>query len=650
MNQADLKSEIVRVLLVEDNPDDIDLLSEMLTEVTSIRINLTHVERLSEALSRLSEEHFDVILLDLSLQDSRGLDSLNKVYSQSPETPIVVLTRLDDEVFAVQTVQKGSQDYLVKGQIDGQSLLRSIRHAIERKRVERELRASEDQFRDLYQEAPLAYFSVGIDGRIQMANRHAVELLGYSLDDLIGRPVFDLYADTSSGKEKAQKLLLKFGTGEEIRDEEMEMRRVDGRSVWINLTVRPVRDTEGEVVASRSMVVDITERKRMEEELRKSHNTLELRVQERTAELSRTNETLEKEITERVRAETELGQTAQALREKTMILESILDCMGEGVVVSDENGQFLIFNSAAEQIVGIGATDTNPDEWPQTYGAFLPDTTTPIPVDEQPLVKAIQGEEIDQLKLFLRNLQNPEGVFVSATGRPLRDGEGNIKGGIVAFHDITEKVRMEEQINESLKEKEILLKEIHHRVKNNLQIVSSLLSLQASNIKDRQTFEEAIRESESRIRSMALIHEELYQSTDLARIDFSEYIRNLTNHLFQSYGVNLGVISLNINAEDVSLGIDTAIPCGLIINELVSNSLKHAFTDGREGKIGITISTTSDHQFTLIVDDNGVSFPKGVDFRNTQSLGLKLVNMLVKQLEGTIELDKSSGTRFRITF
>jgi two-component sensor histidine kinase len=215
--------------------------------------------------------------------------------------------------------------------------------------------------------------------------------------------------------------------------------------------------------------------------------------------------------------------------------------------------------------------------------------------------------------------------------------------------EIAERKRAEEQIKASLGEKEVLLKEIHHRVKNNLQVVSSMLQLQSRNIKDKETVE-MFQESRNRVRSMALVHERLYQSRDLARVDFAKYIQSLANYLCRSYGVNTNVIQLKTNLHDVFLGVDTAIPCGLILNELVSNSLKHAFPEGREGEIHIELRSDSDDKFTLMVSDNGVGLLKDLDFRNTESLGLQLVNTLVNQLEGTIELDRRDGTAFKITF
>jgi two-component sensor histidine kinase len=218
-----------------------------------------------------------------------------------------------------------------------------------------------------------------------------------------------------------------------------------------------------------------------------------------------------------------------------------------------------------------------------------------------------------------------------------------------AQQEIRERARAEEGIKASLKEKEVLLKEIHHRVKNNLQVVSSLLSLQSQTV-DSPAALEVLQESQNRIRSMALIHERLYRSENLAQVDFAVYIRDLATFLVRSYRAHLGPIDLNIEAEGVLLGIDTAIPCGLITNELISNALKHAFPNGNRGEIRVKIGADGDRQFTMIVGDNGVGFPPDVDFRNTESLGMQLVNTLVDQLEGTVELRSDGGTEFTIRF
>ena len=215
--------------------------------------------------------------------------------------------------------------------------------------------------------------------------------------------------------------------------------------------------------------------------------------------------------------------------------------------------------------------------------------------------------------------------------------------------DITERKQAEMQIQASLREKEVLLQEIHHRVKNNLQVISSLLDLQSQYIEERSTLD-LFRESQNRVKSMALVHEKLYQSQDFASINFIEYIENLTSYLFQVYAVVAGTIALELNIDKVNLTIDTAIPCGLIISELVSNALKYAFPSGRQGTIQVALRAESGDYYTIVVKDNGIGLPTNLNLKTSKSLGLQLVNVLTEQLEGTLELDCSSGTEFTIRF
>jgi PAS domain S-box-containing protein len=231
---------------------------------------------------------------------------------------------------------------------------------------------------------------------------------------------------------------------------------------------------------------------------------------------------------------------------------------------------------------------------------------------------------------------------------PVRIPSGQTLGIGVVVTEITDRKRSEEQIRTSLQEKEVLLKEIHHRVKNNLQIISSLLRLQSDNPQDKQP-PEILQESQNRIRSMALIHEKLYTSPDISKIDFTEYIRTLAASLFISYRVDSDAVRLHVRADQMLVEVDAAIPCGLILNELVSNALKYAFPNGREGEIRIDLHSDQE-MVTFGVSDNGIGFPINLDFRNTPSLGLQLVTTLVDQLRGTIELARIGGTEFKITF
>jgi PAS domain S-box-containing protein len=216
------------------------------------------------------------------------------------------------------------------------------------------------------------------------------------------------------------------------------------------------------------------------------------------------------------------------------------------------------------------------------------------------------------------------------------------------MRDITERRQAEEQIKTSLKEKEVLIKEIHHRVKNNLQVVSSLLFLQSQTVKDEET-RRILEESRNRVKSMAFIHKQLYQSKNLAHIDFASYVRSLTKNLLTSYRTNGNDISLDVRVDDIFLALDSAIPCGLIINELVSNTLKHAFSNHSAGHITVDLHQEGEKN-VLVVSDNGVGLPVGLDVHTTETLGLQLVSALVQQLDGTLELERGSGTVFKISF
>jgi PAS domain S-box-containing protein len=238
-------------------------------------------------------------------------------------------------------------------------------------------------------------------------------------------------------------------------------------------------------------------------------------------------------------------------------------------------------------------------------------------------------------------------VWVHGEARLIADESGQpvlLQG--VAF-DITEGKRAEEIVKSSLREKELLLKEIHHRVKNNLQITSSLLRLQAAKISDLAV-RQLLRESQDRIRSMALVHDMLYRSEDLARVDFRDYVRTLVLQLFRSYNASRRV-RYDVELEEIVFGVDLAVPCGLIINELVANSLKHAFPGDRQGKVRVRMTAGPDH-YTLSVSDDGVGFPPATDFRQTETLGLQLVRMLTDQIGGHLRLDTGDGTEFVVEF
>ena len=206
----------------------------------------------------------------------------------------------------------------------------------------------------------------------------------------------------------------------------------------------------------------------------------------------------------------------------------------------------------------------------------------------------------------------------------------------------------EQKIAAALKEKEALLKEIHHRVKNNLQIISSLLNLQANAIEDKK-ISALFQESQNRVRLMSMIHEKLYQSDDVGHVDLGDYIRELCQYLIRSYEIEANQVTLSVDIEDITLNIDTAVSCGLIVNELVSNSLKYAFPEGAAGSIKIKSTRTNKQFFSIIYTDNGIGLPLSLDIENSKTLGLQLVSSLCEQIGGDLKMIGYAGTEFRLT-
>jgi PAS domain S-box-containing protein len=243
--------------------------------------------------------------------------------------------------------------------------------------------------------------------------------------------------------------------------------------------------------------------------------------------------------------------------------------------------------------------------------------------------------------------ENLGGYFI-VTASPIKDSNGNVLGSIHIAHDITKRKEMEEKLKKTLEEKNTLMREIYHRTKNNLMVISSLLNLQSRYIKDENT-QSIFKESQNRAKSMAMIHEKLYKSEDLEHLNFSEYIINLSNDLYDTYTLDKNLIKLVLDIDDVTLNVEISIPLALIMNELLTNSLKHAFPNGKSGEIKVELKKY-DEIIKLTVSDNGIGFPEDLDYNNTDTLGMLIVNSLTDQIDGELNLEKNNGTRFTLTF
>ncbi|MCD6016950.1 MAG: hypothetical protein K0S53_71 [Bacteroidetes bacterium] len=259
---------------------------------------------------------------------------------------------------------------------------------------------------------------------------------------------------------------------------------------------------------------------------------------------------------------------------------------------------------------------------------------------------AFQGKQVEFISE--RTQRNGTKIIRQMLLYPIKDINNKVVEISGIGFDITENKRNEEKITQSLKEKDILLKEVHHRVKNNMQVISSILNLQSSYVKDNYALN-LLKECQNRIKSMAFIHESLYQTKNFESVNFSEYVTTLAKNLVHTYSINTKKIKLILTLDNLFLSLDASIPCGLIINEIVSNSLKYAFPDNRDGIIFVTLRVIK-NQVRIEVGDNGVGILESVDIKNTQTLGLQLVDTLVEQLNGTLNLKRKNGTTFSIEF
>jgi len=503
----------------------------------------------------------------------------------------------------------------------------------ERKQVELALRESEKQFYDLFENmgSGVAIFKAIDDGNdflFTAINKAGEQIDHTSRDELIGKRVTDAFPGVKDSRIfNTFQQVYRTGLPEFLPEVLYKDERIGSR--WRENRVYKM--PSGDIVA---VYNDITSREEAEEELHILYEDLETRVEERTQELSVINRMLKEEIEQRTIAENANLKTLS-------LLDATIESTRDGILVIDTagsvtkwNNQFIMMWNLPKSIVL--------QEKNLVLGSLISGVKNPEPfiykIQEIHTSSSLEDTDIIELN---------DGRIFEWYSQPQRIND-DIVGRVWSFSDVTARIRMEHQIEKSLAEKEILLKEIHHRVKNNMQVISSLLFMQARKTKDTQV-QDILRDSQNRIKSIALVHEKIYLSPDLNRIDYNDYIQKITRHLFETYLVDPTHISLSISSETVYLPIDKAVPCSLIINELISNAVKYAFPEGRKGNIFIDFQRQGD-TYVLVFRDDGVGIPEGTDFLHHETLGFELIRGLVRQLNGTIDLDKTKGTAYTITF
>ncbi len=358
-----------------------------------------------------------------------------------------------------------------------------------------------------------------------------------------------------------------------------------------------------------------------------------------------------KELQEKNAALMALGKSLRVERNR---LYTTLSCIGDGVITTDKEAAVTFMNPVAERILGCGMEAVINKPLDEAFTIINEHTRIKI---ENPVAEVIKSGKVVGLAnhTVLINKKGKE-IPINDSGAPIQDDEGNLYGVVLVFRDVTKQRNEERELRESrerlsvsLQEKEVLLREIHHRVKNNMQVISSLLSLQTNQLQD-DALRDILRDVTHRVRSMALVHEKLYQSTDLAHIEFADYARSLLNYIRHAHETTETSLELELDLEPVALPVNTAVPCGLILNELFSNALKHAFAGRDNGRVTVSLRSEAQGRVRLGVGDNGIGLPDSLDWRQSPTLGLHIVQMLAEQLNADVQVVSAGGTEFMITF
>ncbi len=462
----------------------------------------------------------------------------------------------------------------------------------ERTQMEKSLIESEAKLRLFIEHAPVALAMFDLNMHYIAASNRWIS--DYHLQDrkISGHSHYEIFPEIPEYWKSIHQRAMK---GEIIRAEEDRFVRENGSIQWLRWEVRPWNAVSGAIGGVVIFTEDITQRKLAQEQL-------------------------------------------SAERERLAVT---LRSIGDGVIATDTSNRVILMNKAGEKLTGWNHTEAHGKPLNQIFHIISEASHDTVPIPD--VNRKFNGNHLLVSK-------NGNKINISVRGEPIIDNSGNPIGMVLVFKDITDYRKYENNLQSSVIQKEILLQELYHRTKNNMQVISALLELQAAS-SDIPELERIIKDSQFRIRAMALAHEKLYRSKSLSQIAMNEYIVDLVEQLKSSYGIPPEKITLNYELEDIALLIDVAIPCGLIINELVSNCFKHAFPGDRKGKIDISFHRKNSNLIELIIADNGVGLPAGFDIQHSTSLGIQLVRQIIShQLHGSIQAESDNGLRWSLHF
>ena len=477
------------------------------------------------------------------------------------------------------------------------------RDVTDRKHTEEDTSKLHTELKTIFDNIPLGIVYLDADFKFIRVNKFMCQLAGVEEKDLVGKKCYETLGEYADSTRKGLEKICSFCKKEECFSTKRPtvIERPLGDSI-IKVTTVPQLGKDGVISHFLEIVEDITEDKRNQEELVKREHSY------RT-----------------------LSENLPGIVYRLFLRE---------------NNRMHFFNNMVQPMTGFTAEEL-------TVGDLCSFDSLIFSEDKNHVITVVKDAIIENQPFRVEyRLNNKEGDirhFIER-GKPIMGADGKPLYIDGVIFDITDIKQAEEQIKQSLKEKEILLREVHHRVKNNMQIISSLLRLQSRYVTD-ETYRGMFEESYNRVISMSLVHEQIYNSGDLTKINIRDYIIELTDNVFLSNRGNAGKIALNLNVDNIQMGLDVTVPFGLILNELLTNSLKHAFPDGRNGKLTVSLHKTDSDDIELIVSDNGVGIPEDIDIQKTNSLGLHLINLLAEnQLRGEISLNRNTGTEFRIKF
>lgn len=714
-----------RIVIVDDNEGDVMLIQEYLEEFSPAPISVV-AKSLRELESLIQKDNtFDAILLDLALPDASGQDLVQKVIRLIPNIPIIVLTGYTNKEFGIKAVGLGVSDYLQKDDLNSYVLIKSISYSIERTRINRTLRTSEQQYRDLFDFNPLPMWVYDLNTlQFLNVNEVAIKHYGYSREEFLSMTIKEIRPE-----EDIPKLLKAI---EYVKKENkpdfgiFRHRKKNGDIIFVEISGNVIEylGSEAELILAN----DITQQLEKEETLRESlerydiiakatsdtiwdlnlvtgvirynrvfndmfgYDTNEIAdinswwsQQIHPEDLEHVKKMLEeimlnqdhriefeyrfkcadgtyKYVNDRAFVVTDdigknpvrmLGAMQDITQRKEeenrlRMFESIITHTNDAVLVTepfpadDGTRRILYANEAFSRITGY----TNKEVIGRGTG-FLSGKNSDAAEIER--IRSNMNQFLPTVTEILNYKKSGEEIWVHASIMPIFNDKNECSNWIYIIRDVTERKSNQEKILRSLKEKETLLAEIHHRVKNNLAIVSGMMQLQTYQDENPE-LRIKLMDSVARIQTMAIIHEHLYQSNSFSDINFPDNLQTLVKYIMETFASDVE-IDLEFDCHPLILNINQAIPCSLIINEVITNILKHAFTGRSSGKVSISTLKNDDKNLSIVISDNGNGLPKGFKVDSEETLGLLLIKILTDQLGGKYTYSGiENGTVFTLEF